>query len=37
MYEHVDGDTPITQPKCCGADDTIEVDNNDSLKEETNA
>lgn len=37
MYEHVDSETPITQPKCCGADDTIEVDNNDSLKEENNA
>lgn len=24
MYEHVDGDTPITVPKCCGADDTID-------------
>ena len=27
MYEFVDGDTPITVPKCCGADDTIDVDN----------
>lgn len=27
MYEHVDDDTPITVPKCCGADDTIDVDN----------
>lgn len=27
MYEPVDDDTPVTQPKCCGADDTIEDDN----------
>ena len=27
MYEPVDDDTPITVPKCCGADDTIEDDN----------
>ena len=27
MYEPVDADTPITVPKCCGADDTIDVDN----------
>lgn len=27
MYELVDANTPITVPKCCGADDTIDVDN----------
>lgn len=27
MYDIVDDDTPITQPKCCGADDIIEDDN----------
>lgn len=27
MYELVDDDVPITVPKCCGADDTIDVDN----------
>lgn len=27
MYEPVDGDTPVTRPKCCGADDIIDVDN----------
>lgn len=27
MYELVDDDIPITVPKCCGADDTIDVDN----------
>ena len=27
MYDIVDDDTPVTQPKCCGADDTIEDDN----------
>lgn len=27
MYERVDDKTPITQPSCCGADDTIEDDN----------
>ena len=26
MYEPVD-DTPVTQPKCCGADDIIDIDN----------
>lgn len=25
MYEPVDGDTPITVPKCCGADDIIDI------------
>ena len=27
MYEPVDNRTPITVPKCCGADDTIDDDN----------
>lgn len=27
MYEPVDGDTPLTRTSCCGADDTIDVDN----------
>lgn len=27
MYERVDNETPLTQPRCCGADDTIEDDN----------
>lgn len=27
MYERVDDETPLTQPSCCGADDTIEDDN----------
>ena len=27
MYELVDDETPLTQPPCCGADDTIEDDN----------
>lgn len=27
MYEPVDDDVPITVPKCCGADDTIDDDN----------
>lgn len=27
MYEPVDDDTPVTQPKCCGADDIIDIDN----------
>lgn len=27
MYELVDDETPLTQPLCCGADDTIEDDN----------
>lgn len=27
MYEPVDNGTPITVPKCCGADDTIDDDN----------
>lgn len=33
MYEPVDDDTPVTQPKCCGADDTI-VDDNTSDQED---
>ena len=37
MYERVDDAIPLTQPKCCGADDTINIDNNDSYKEEDNA
>lgn len=28
MYDIVDDNTPVTQAKCCGADDTIEDDNN---------
>jgi hypothetical protein len=24
MYEPVDDNTPVTQPKCCGADDIID-------------
>lgn len=27
MYVLVDDKTPITVPKCCGVDDTIDVDN----------
>ena len=27
MYEPVDEDTPVTQAKCCGADDIIDIDN----------
>ena len=27
MYVLVEDKTPITVPKCCGADDTIDVDN----------
>ena len=27
MYERVDHETPLTQPSCCGADDTIADDN----------
>lgn len=27
MYEPVDDAVPITVPKCCGADDTIDDDN----------
>ena len=27
MYERVDDSTPVTQPNCCGANDTIEDDN----------
>jgi hypothetical protein len=34
MYDIVDDDTPITQPKCCGVDDIIEDDNDTSKKEE---
>nr|DAX40663.1 MAG TPA: hypothetical protein [Caudoviricetes sp.] len=37
MYERVDDAIPLTQPKCCGADDTINIDNNDSYKEEDDA
>nr|DAM78731.1 MAG TPA: hypothetical protein [Caudoviricetes sp.] len=34
MYDIVDDETPLTQPPCCGADDTIEYDNDTSKKEE---
>lgn len=34
MYEVVDDNTPITQAKCCGEDDTIEDDDIVSHKEE---
>lgn len=34
MYDIVDDDTPITQAKCCGGDDTIEDDDIVSYKEE---
>jgi hypothetical protein len=34
MYEVVDDNTPITQAKCCGEDDTIEYDDIVSHKEE---
>lgn len=34
MYERVDDNTPITQAKCCGEDDTIEDDDIVSHKEE---
>lgn len=27
MYEPVNDNTPVTQPKCCGADDIIDIDN----------
>lgn len=27
MYDIVDDNTPVTQAKCCGADDTIKDDN----------
>ena len=38
MYEPVNSDTPLTQPKCCGADDTIgNEDDHDFLEEEDNA
>lgn len=38
MYEPVDYGTPLTQPKCCGADDTIgNEDDHDFLEEEDNA
>lgn len=36
MYELVDDETPLTQPSCCGADDTISDDNDSFLKEEDN-
>lgn len=26
MYEPVDDNTPVTQPKCCGADDIIDAE-----------
>lgn len=34
MYDIVDDNTPITQAKCCGEDDTIEDDDIVSHKEE---
>lgn len=34
MYDIVDDNTPITQAKCCGEDDTIEDDDIVSYKEE---
>lgn len=34
MYDIVDDNTPITQAKCCGEDDTIEDDDIISHKEE---
>lgn len=34
MYDIVDDNTPITQAKCCGEDDTIEDDDIFSHKEE---
>ncbi len=34
MYEVVADDTPLTQAKCCGEDDTIEDDDIVSHKEE---
>ena len=34
MYDIVDDNTPITQAKCCGDDDTIEDDDIISHKEE---
>lgn len=34
MYEVVDDNTPITQAKCCGENDTIEDDDIVSNKEE---
>lgn len=34
MYDIVDDNTPITQTKCCGEDDTIEDDDIVSHKEE---
>lgn len=38
MYEPVEAGTPLTQPKCCGADDTIEnEDDHDFLEEEEHA
>ena len=33
MYEPVGDDTPITVPKCCGADDIIDVDNTSDLED----
>lgn len=33
MYELVDDKTPLTHPSCCGADDTIEDDDN-SIQED---
>lgn len=36
MYVLVDDKTPLTQPPCCGADDTIGNDNDPFLKEEDN-
>lgn len=33
MYELVDDETPLTQPPCCGADDTIEDDNTTNQKD----
>jgi len=34
MYDIVDDNTPITQAKCCGEDDTIEDEDIVSHKEE---